>query len=498
MANLFKPTYTTTDQKTGARVQRRAAKWYGQYKEANGDLHRVPLSKNKTAAQQMLNALVRKSELGKAGIADPFEDQRKRPLADHLADFRRYLEAKGNTEKHARQTCNRVEAVLSGCRLTFLADLSASALVEWLAGERAAGRMGIQTSNYYLRDTKAFCRWLVKDRRTADNPLAHVSGMNAQVEDGLERRAMPAEEFAALVDAAGKGKTVRKLAGPERAMLYTIAAYTGLRESELASLTPESFDLAADSPMVNVEAAYSKRRRHDSVPLRADLAELLRGWLADKAAGEPIWPGAWWRHGAKMIRADLAAARRQWIADAKANVAEVKRREQSFRFCFEDETGRRFDFHALRHQFISNLVAAGVHPKVAQTLARHSTITLTMDCYSHIGLFDQSAALDKLPSLPASTEPQTERMRATGTDGACTGACTKLAQEVDSGCEGVTLGERNEPGAGVVASSSNRRELRTHESDCEGVIEIGPSRIRTGDGGFAIRCLSRLAKGPLC
>jgi hypothetical protein len=24
----------------------------------------------------------------------------------------------------------------------------------------------------------------------------------------------------------------------------------------------------------------------------------------------------------------------------------------------------------------------------------------------------------------------------------------------------------------------------------------GPSRIRTGDGGFAIRCLSRLAKGP--
>src|SRR5439155_324998 len=26
--------------------------------------------------------------------------------------------------------------------------------------------------------------------------------------------------------------------------------------------------------------------------------------------------------------------------------------------------------------------------------------------------------------------------------------------------------------------------------------EKGPSRIRTGDGGFAIRCLSRLAKGP--
>ena len=27
-------------------------------------------------------------------------------------------------------------------------------------------------------------------------------------------------------------------------------------------------------------------------------------------------------------------------------------------------------------------------------------------------------------------------------------------------------------------------------------FQRGPSRIRTGDGGFAIRCLSRLAKGP--
>jgi hypothetical protein len=28
-----------------------------------------------------------------------------------------------------------------------------------------------------------------------------------------------------------------------------------------------------------------------------------------------------------------------------------------------------FDFHAIRHQFISSLAAAGVHPKTAQTLA---------------------------------------------------------------------------------------------------------------------------------
>ena len=33
---------------------------------------------------------------------------------------------------------------------------------------------------------------------------------------------------------------------------------------------------------------------------------------------------------------------------------------------YTDETGRVFDFHSLRHQFISGLAAAGVHPKVTQ------------------------------------------------------------------------------------------------------------------------------------
>jgi hypothetical protein len=78
----------------------------------------------------------------------------------------------------------------------------------------------------------------------------------------------------------------------DRAMLYTLAAFTGLRESELASLTPESFDLASDSPSITVAAAYSKRRRTDTALLRPDLAELARDWLAQRPSG-PLWPGVW-------------------------------------------------------------------------------------------------------------------------------------------------------------------------------------------------------------
>ncbi len=282
----------------------------------------------------------------------------------------------------------------------------------------AAGRLSIRTSNYYLRDFKGFLNWLVRDGRTDRNPFTHLAGLNADVENGLQRRALPSEEFARLVEATRKGRTVRRLSGADRGILYIVAANTGLREQELASLTPESFDLDAETPTVTVEASYSKRRRRDVQPIRSDLAELLRDWLADRSAGERLWPGAWWRHGAKIIRHDLATARAAWLAEAEKDPEEAARRERSTVLAFEDAAGRRFDFHALRHQFISNLAAAGVHPKVAQELARHSDIRLTLDRYTHLGLHDQAAALDLLPGLP-SPGPQTDApaLAATGTDG---------------------------------------------------------------------------------
>ena len=40
-----------------------------------------------------------------------------------------------------------------------------------------------------------------------------------------------------------------------------------------------------------------------------------------------------------------------------------------------------------------------VPPRVAQTLARHSTISLTMDRYTHLGTADLVAGLKRLPVM---------------------------------------------------------------------------------------------------
>jgi integrase len=44
----------------------------------------------------------------------------------------------------------------------------------------------------------------------------------------------------------------------------------------------------------------------------------------------------------------------------------------------------RLRFHDMRHTHATQLLAGGVHPKVAQERLGHSTITTTMDLYSHV------------------------------------------------------------------------------------------------------------------
>jgi integrase len=56
----------------------------------------------------------------------------------------------------------------------------------------------------------------------------------------------------------------------------------------------------------------------------------------------------------------------------------------------------RVRFHDLRHSHATQLLAAGVHPKIAQERLGHSTITTTLDLYSHVTETMQGDAAAKL------------------------------------------------------------------------------------------------------
>lgn len=221
---------------------------------------------------------------------------------------------------------------------------------------------------------------MVKDRRSHDDPLAFVAMLNVSTDRRHDRRPLSEAEFTSLLHAARGGRSVLRMAGPDRAMLYTVATYTGLRASELASLTRHSFRLDDETPTVTVQAAYSKHRRQDVLPLHPSLVTMLRPWLAVKPEWGRVWPGKWaeYKFAGKMMQVDLEAAGVEYI----------------------DASGLYADFHALRHTFITNMMKSGINPKTAQALARHSTIDLTMNVYTSLTVTDQAAALNMLPGVP--------------------------------------------------------------------------------------------------
>lgn len=59
----------------------------------------------------------------------------------------------------------------------------------------------------------------------------------------------------------------------------------------------------------------------------------------------------------------------------------------------------RVRFHDLRHSHATQLLLAGVHPKVAQERLGHSTITTTLDLYSHVTETMQTEAAARVDAI---------------------------------------------------------------------------------------------------
>ena len=193
----------------------------------------------------MLNERVRQVEREKAGLVDPTDEQRKRPLKEHLAEFKVFQRNKGVTEKQAKESTSQVEKMMAACKWKLISDISATDALEFLGQLRARGRSA-QTSNHYLKSAKTFTRWLVRNRRAPTDALAHLSKLNVNSDRRHDRRALCEEEFRRLLDAARNGKRIESIPGADRVMMYTLASWTGFRKGEIGSLTLRSLDLDGD------------------------------------------------------------------------------------------------------------------------------------------------------------------------------------------------------------------------------------------------------------
>jgi len=252
---------------------------------------------------------------------------------------------------------------------------------------------------------------MVQNQRASESRIEHLSKVNIK-RGQMIRRALEPDEIRRLLDATESAPKRFNTTGHQKAMLYRLAVETGLRANELRSLTVSSFDF--DKCNITIKAEDSKNRTQSTLPLRKETAVLMQTFLSGRMPSVRAFAMPSKYNMADMLRADCKAA-------------EID---------YEDNGQGKIDFHSLRHTTGSLLAASGVHPKVAQSIMRHSDINLTMSRYTHIFRGQESEAIANLPDLSL---PSKQSQKATGTDdSAITGAYKKLTKKSYFDCKSMS------------------------------------------------------------
>ena len=356
------------------------------------------------ASLELARKIAKKAAMASVGVADPFEEHRQTPIAQHLGEFISSLKSAKRAPRYVLQVENRIKRIVAGLGVKFLHELDPVAVDRFLVDlARKNGHSGI-TRNEYIASMKSFTKWAVTYRRMRDDVLAGLRVTERKAIDPAHpRRAMSMTEIARLLDAAERrpllelqtirigprvGKKVAKVKpetkakaiqrGRERRLVYLMAVWTGLRRNEIRQLTWGDVQLDSLPAKIALRAETTKSKRADSLPIHPQLADELRAWKPNNAnPGDPVVSTV---PLMKFLRADLALA---GIPD-------------------KDEAGRYVDFHSLRVSLSTLLAAHKVSPRAAQALMRHTDPRLTASVYTDEKLLPLAAELVGVPAIPAS------------------------------------------------------------------------------------------------
>lgn len=392
-------------------VRQESSVYFARYRDGDRIVREVSTGcRDKSSAEQRLATLEKRADRIRAGVMTEREadaaDRMRESIGRHIADYIERLPSKRGgraTEAHRRDTERCLRRLAADCGWTCPADLARTDLERWMNDQAQAGRSA-RSINAHRIAVGAFANWLADPLvgRLSSNPLGTGRGAIPKLDEDTDprrpRRALTVGEIEQLIDAARKapkrpqghtsegggksgGRPAERLSGEARADLYGLLAGTGLRVGEARQLTVADARLDASVPHIRIPANVAKSRKEQSVPLRSDLVEMLRRHIAGKAGSDRLFD----------VPADLI---RRFNADLKrAGIAK------------RGPDGRTVDIHALRYSFGTMLSKAGVAPRVAMELMRHSDISLTMRTYTDPRLFDLAGAVESLPSVALSVAP---------------------------------------------------------------------------------------------
>jgi integrase len=354
--------YRPKRQRNGKTVSSRI--WRARLK-LNGDVKPRDISlgvSDRQTAEQKLRETIRDQERTSVGLMAPAAQRQtfENPMEELVESYVSDLKALGRSSDHIRHVDKRLRRLMRECNWQSLRDATADAFLRWRAKQTQAPK----TINEYHAVLSALFTWLRKQNRVPANPFEIVSKVDTRGKQRLQRRALNDDEARRL------------LAGP-RKLLYLLAMHTGLRRGEINALHGGDFRLDTANPYWMLPAAFVKNRKEQPRPLHPELVAELQKL---KAAG-------------KLKPEDLV------FPDGVPAMDEVREDFEAAKIPLKDERGHVVDFHALRTTYITRLQRAGVSPREAMELARHSDMRLTMKTYTDVTQLPLAATVRNLPSI---------------------------------------------------------------------------------------------------
>jgi len=367
---------------------KKTATWYLDY--GHGDVRSTGIT-DKKIAEQLRARREAELVLSSHGLPNPADHRRR--LADYVKEYEAKLAAPGRNSDYVRQTIMMIRKIIKAYSWRTAANIRAADVNNYAVNLRETH--ATRTVHSHLTAIKGFTKWLTQQGKLPADPLASVKKPSPRRE--TDRRMLLHDEWRELRKTTlAEGEERHGMTPTERILLYCMAIQTGLRQNELRSLTHANLFLDGDDPFITCKARMTKNKKDCKQYIKPDLAVELRDNLNGHGRLFCEMPDK--QHVAVMLRDDVAAARAAWI-NAAQDASEQAWREKSDFLLATNHAGEFLDFHSLRHTCGAWLALAGCHPKVVQTVMRHSSITLTMDAYGHLFPGQVSDAIRKLPDM---------------------------------------------------------------------------------------------------
>jgi integrase len=357
-----------------------SSKWYFEFADHTGKTQRRAGYVDKAATEELCQKLSRTAMRIDAGLLPAEAASPRLPLTELLKRWRNYIESQGASEKGAKRQWQRAKDVCDGIGAIRVKDITPTKVADWIDEKRKADRhkkrFGQSTASNYIGGIKSFTRWCaIVQRCEPTDVLSAIKRSTVRTEMRRDRRALSEEDFRKLLEATKQNQEkIFGLNGVERHALYLLASSTGLRASELASLTTNSFDFHTGT--VTIQGKHAKNKRTDQLPVPI----LVLGAVKKLSPSSgPVWPNrkkptqAWWLRAAAMVYRDLEAANLPKLVN-----------------------GKIYDFHCLRGQFATDLDRSGVSLQRAQKLMRHSDPKLTQKHYTKTEMKELAEDVGKL------------------------------------------------------------------------------------------------------